>query len=255
MHRSATRRRRLVLPLLLAVALAVEASGAALAVRPGAPGAGNGALRPGPAGGISAAPGAPVGLALRNGWGNGVSAAAEPVADWAGQRSPAATTAGAARAAAAAATPDAAASVETIGARAAAPAAYRGRNHVWIPSLGISRAVEFFPCSRTKAPGHQMYRWGCAGANNIYLMAHAATVFKPLHNAYVSGRLRVGMQVVYADANGRISTYAVRYWKVVRPDGDVGWAYAAQSTPSMTLQTCVGSDSAHRLVVRLTKVG
>jgi hypothetical protein len=135
------------------------------------------------------------------------------------------------------------------------PTSYRGTNHVWIPSLGINRDVSWYACSRNTALAHVVYRWGCAGSNNVYLMGHASSVFKPLHDAYVSGRLRKGMQVVYADGNGRTRTYAVSFWKVVAPDGDVGWAYAAQSRPSLTLQTCVGANSAYRLVVRLVAVG
>ncbi len=141
------------------------------------------------------------------------------------------------------------------GSGSTAPAAYRGRNHVWIPALGVSRSVSWFACSRSTALAHVVYRWGCAGSNNVYLMGHASSVFRPLHDAYLSGRLRKGMKVIYADANGRVRTYAVTFWKVVKPDGDVGWAYAAQSRPSLTLQTCVGANSTHRLVVRLVATG
>ena len=35
---------------------------------------------------------------------------------------------------------------------------------------------------------HYVYRWGCAGTNNVYLMGHAWGV-SPLHDAYVCGRL------------------------------------------------------------------
>ncbi|HEX5823762.1 MAG TPA: hypothetical protein VFY18_04805, partial [Candidatus Limnocylindrales bacterium] len=42
-------------------------------------------------------------------------------------------------------------------------ASYHGRNHVWIPSLRISRSVSSFPCSRTRPPDNAVYRWGCAG--------------------------------------------------------------------------------------------
>lgn len=133
--------------------------------------------------------------------------------------------------------------------------AHTGRNHVWIPALGISRSVSLFPCERTRPPDNMVYRWGCAGANNVYLMGHAASVFRPLHDAYVAGRLAVGMEASYADSNGRVRTYTVRWWKVTAPDANIGWAYGALATPSMTLQTCVGSDSAHRLVVRLVEVG
>ena len=131
---------------------------------------------------------------------------------------------------------------------------YRGRNHVWIPALGISRSVEWFPCSREREPDNYMYRWGCAGDNNVYLMGHAHSVMKPLHDAYVNGRLRKGMKVWYADDKGRVRAYAVRWWKTTRPTTDAAWAWAAQSRPSMTLQTCVGRRSQYRLMVRLTQV-
>ena len=133
-------------------------------------------------------------------------------------------------------------------------ASYRGRNHVWIPSLGISRSVSWFPCSRTREPDNYMYRWGCAGANNVYLMGHAYSIMKPLHDAYVNGRLRVGMKAWYADGDGRVRVYAVRWWKLTRPTTDAAWAWAAQDTPSMTLQTCVGKNSEWRIMVRLTEV-
>ncbi len=131
---------------------------------------------------------------------------------------------------------------------------YKGRNHVWISALGVNRSVSFFSCSSSAYPGNRVYRWGCAGSRNIYLFGHAHSVFKPLHDAYVRGRLSKGMKVVYADGNGVVSTYAVSWWKVTTPDKGA-WAYAGQSRPSLTLQTCVGSRSQFRLIVRLLKVG
>ena len=135
-----------------------------------------------------------------------------------------------------------------------APGSLKGRNRVWIPSLGISRSVNFFSCTSKAYPGDVIYRWGCAGRNNVYLFGHAHSVFKPLHDAYVRGRLAKGMQVHYADGDGRVSTYKVIWWKVTTPDNGA-FAYAAQSSPSMTLQTCVGAKSEFRLIVRLAKVG
>jgi hypothetical protein len=131
--------------------------------------------------------------------------------------------------------------------------AYTGRNHVWIPSLGIDRSVTFYSCSRSSYPGNRVYSWGCAGSNNVYLFGHAHSVFKPLHDAYVRGRLRKGMRVFYADGAGRVREYSVRWWRVVRPDKG-GFAYAAQPRPSLTLQTCVGARSQYRLIVRLVRI-
>jgi hypothetical protein len=132
---------------------------------------------------------------------------------------------------------------------------YHGRNHVWIPSLGINKAVQSFPCSRNRPPDAGVYRWGCAGRNNVYLMGHAWSTFKPLHDAYVGGRLHTGMKVIYGDGAGRVHTFSVIWWKVVKPTTAASWAWASLSRPSMTLQTCVGANSAYRLMVRLVQVG
>ncbi len=134
------------------------------------------------------------------------------------------------------------------------PASFTGRNHVWIPALGMNRSISSFACSRSREPDNYVYRWGCAGSNNVYLLGHAWGVMKPLHDAYTSGRLKVGMKVWYADSSGRVTAYAVRWWKVVKPTTAASWAWASQATRSMTLQTCVGAKSQNRLMVRLTAV-
>jgi sortase (surface protein transpeptidase) len=139
------------------------------------------------------------------------------------------------------------------GSGASSPSSYKGRNHVWIPALGVNRSVSFFACTSKAYPANRVYRWGCAGSNNVYLFGHAYSVFKSLHDAYVRGRLSKGMKVIYADNSGRVSTYAVSWWKVTTPDKSA-WAYAGQSRPSLTLQTCVGARSQYRLIVRLLKV-
>ncbi len=131
---------------------------------------------------------------------------------------------------------------------------YAGHNHVWIPALRISRSVSPFPCDRKRPPDNLVYRWGCAGTNNIYLMGHAYSVFKPLHDAYTAGRLAIGMKAWYADSKGRVHVYVVKWWKLVRPTSGARWAWAAQGKPSMTLQTCVGTNSQYRLMVRLVEV-
>ena len=136
---------------------------------------------------------------------------------------------------------------------ASSSASYHGRNRMWFPALGISRPVYFFPCSSNAYPGNVVYRWGCAGSNNVYLFAHAHAAFKPLHDAYVNGRLRKGMKVSYADSKGKVRTYKLIWWKVTTPTKG-GFAFAAQSRPSLTLQTCVGAKSQYRLIVRFVQI-
>ncbi len=116
------------------------------------------------------------------------------------------------------------------GSGGSSPSSYKGRNHVWIPALGVNRSVSFFSCSSSAYPGNRVYRWGCAGKNNIYLFGHAHSVFKSLHDAYVRGRLSKGMKVIYADNSGKVSTYAVTWWKLTTPDKGA-WAYAGAVPP------------------------
>ena len=123
------------------------------------------------------------------------------------------------------------------------------RYHLWIPSLNISRNVGFYACGRTSTPANRVYRWGCAGRNNTYLLGHAWGVFKPLHDAYYNGRLQVGMVAYYADGYGRVTRYRVTAWQVVLPS-DISWA-SGTKRKTMTLQTCVGANSEYRLDVRL----
>ena len=132
-------------------------------------------------------------------------------------------------------------------------ASYGGKNHMWFPALGINRSVSFFSCSNKSYPGNVVYRWGCAGSNNVYLFAHAHAAFRPLHDAYVNGRLRKGMKVSYADSKGKVRTYKLIWWKVTTPTKG-GFAFAAQSRPSLTLQTCVGAKSQYRLIVRFVQI-
>jgi hypothetical protein len=128
-----------------------------------------------------------------------------------------------------------------------------GTNHVWMPTLGVTNRVYTFPCSRSRDPDNLVYRWGCAGTNNVYLLGHAYGVFRALNHAYYNGKLKVGMPVVYADAHGKLHLYRVTTWRIVNAL-NAAWAIGAQPVPSMTLQTCVGARGNLRLVVRLVEV-
>ncbi len=140
------------------------------------------------------------------------------------------------------------------GGTAALQARYHGRDRVWIPALRIDRSVASFPCDRAVPPDMLVYRWGCAGADNVYLLAHAGGPFRALHDAYVTHRLRAGLLVVYADGSSVVHVFAVRWWRLVLPTPDAAWAWAALDRPGMTLQTCVGTNSEYRLMVRLYQV-
>ena len=93
-----------------------------------------------------------------------------------------------------------------------------------MPALGIDRSISFYACSNGSYPGNRVYRWGCAGANNVYLFGHAHSVFKPLHDAYVRGRLAKGMTLYYADGDGRRPRLRGPWWKVTTATKGT-WAY------------------------------
>jgi hypothetical protein len=136
----------------------------------------------------------------------------------------------------------------------AAKSNYQGRNHFWFPALGISASVAWFPCSRAEEPGNAVYRWGCGGSNNVYLMAHAWGHFNALNRAYYNGALKAGQTAVYADNDGRIHYYRLDFLRTGPPTAAQSWAWAAQPGPSMTLQTCIGTNSEGRLFVRFHEV-
>ena len=129
---------------------------------------------------------------------------------------------------------------------------YSGTNRFWIPSLGMNYRVHLFECTRSRPPDNYIYRWGCAGTNNVYILGHAYGVMEPLHDLYVAGKLKNGMVAIYADSQGHVHWYRVTLWRVVDP-ADSAWAIASQPVPSMTLQTCVGKDGRYRLNVRLVQ--
>ncbi len=130
-----------------------------------------------------------------------------------------------------------------------APAAprYVGHDHFWFPALGINATVTWYACSRRDYPAPIVYRWGCAGTNNVYLFGHAANAFSALYRAFYAGRVKVGQVLIYADHAGVIHRYRL---SVVRLENgalpaDYRWAVGDQPVPSLTLQTCskvVGID-------------
>ena len=61
------------------------------------------------------------------------------------------------------------------------------------------------------------------------------------------------MKLFYANGAGKVSTYKVIWWRLTSPTNGA-FAFASQSRPSVTLQTCIGAKSQWRLIVRLVKV-
>ena len=99
-----------------------------------------------------------------------------------------------------------------------ASARYKGRNHFWFPALGINRSVYALPVQPHVRPRQPRVPLGLrAAATTSTSWAMPGASFKPLHDAYVNGRLRVGMKAYYADGSGKVHTYKVKWWKLTRP--------------------------------------
>jgi hypothetical protein len=143
-----------------------------------------------------------------------------------------------------------------------APTTYTGRSHFWYPALNIDAGWSWYGCDYGGASsglGAGIYRWGCGPASNIYLLGHAWSTFKKIRLGFHSGAMQVGQPVWYSNAQGDVSQWRVKWIRRVTDDyldATAGeWALNDSPTPIMTLQTCDGSQSQYRIIVRLVPAG
>lgn len=73
--------------------------------------------------------------------------------------------------------------------------------------------------------------------------------------AYHSGAMQVGQNVWYANPQGVVTKWEVKWIRRVTDeylDATAGeWALNDSPTPIMTLQTCDGANDEYRIIVRL----
>lgn len=149
------------------------------------------------------------------------------------------------------ATPTVAASVTPAPTATPAPkAAALRKNSLVISALGINATIK----SLSTCGGlisNAVYRWPCAGQNNLYLLGHAYGVFKTVHDGYHAGRLKAGMIALYVDSRGTTHRYRLS-WVQDLPIATwgKGASWAATSGPVITLQTCDGASDSYRIIVR-----
>jgi hypothetical protein len=130
----------------------------------------------------------------------------------------------------------------------APPAPVVRANTIVIPRLGLSQPVGWYSdcLGRTAVPRWGTWRWSCAGANNIYVMAHNPGVFTPILG------LRAGDIVQYGDPSGRIHTYRVSSTTIV--SNTQMWPLGATPSSSLTLQTCWTWDGSRDFIVRALEI-
>jgi hypothetical protein len=138
-----------------------------------------------------------------------------------------------------------------------APKTYSGRSHFWFPALGIDIDWGWYGCEYggpSTLPGG-VWRWGCGPQNNIYLLSHAWSTFKKIKRAYNNGSLQVGQNVWYANAQGEVTKFEIKWMRRVTVEylnaTANEWALNDSASPIMTLQTCDGANNELRIIVRL----
>jgi hypothetical protein len=121
-------------------------------------------------------------------------------------------------------------------------------NTIVIPRLGLSQPVGWYSDCMGHAPVPRWgaWRWSCAGANNIYVMAHNPGVFTPILG------LRAGDIVKYGDPSGRIHTYRVSSTTIV--SNTQMWPLGSTPSSTLTLQTCWTWDGSRDFIVRALEI-
>jgi sortase (surface protein transpeptidase) len=130
----------------------------------------------------------------------------------------------------------------------APPALVARANTIVIPRLGLNQPVGWYSdcLGRAPVPRWGAWRWSCAGANNIYVMAHNPGVFTPILG------LRAGDIVLYGDPSGRVHTYRVSSTTIV--SNTQMWPLGATPSSSLTLQTCWTWDGSRDFIVRAVEI-
>jgi sortase (surface protein transpeptidase) len=130
----------------------------------------------------------------------------------------------------------------------APPALVARANTIVIPRLGLSQPVGWYSdcLGRAPVPRWGAWRWSCAGARNIYVMAHNPGVFTPILG------LRAGDIVLYGDPSGRVHTYRVSSTTIV--SNTQMWPLGATPSSSLTLQTCWTWDGSRDFIVRAVEI-
>ena len=117
-------------------------------------------------------------------------------------------------------------------------------NNIVIPRLGLNQPVGWYSdcLGRAAVPRWGTWRWSCAGANNIYVMAHNPGIFTPIL------ALRAGDIIKYGDPSGRVHTYRVSYTTIV--SNTQLWPLGPTASSALTLQTCWTWDGSRDFIVR-----
>ncbi|HET9849485.1 MAG TPA: sortase [Candidatus Dormibacteraeota bacterium] len=121
-------------------------------------------------------------------------------------------------------------------------------NNIVIPRLGLNQPVGWYSdcLGHAAVPRWGTWRWSCAGANNIYVMAHNPGIFTPILGLHAGDIIR------YGDPSGRVHTYRVSFTTIV--SNTQMWPLGATSSSALTLQTCWTWDGSRDFIVRALEI-
>lgn len=121
-------------------------------------------------------------------------------------------------------------------------------NNIVIPRLGLNQPVGWYTdcLGHAAVPRWGTWRWSCAGAHNIYVMAHNPGIFTPILG------LHAGDIIEYGDPSGRVHTYRVSYTTIV--SNTQLWPLGATASSALTLQTCWTWDGTRDFIVRALEI-
>ena len=121
-------------------------------------------------------------------------------------------------------------------------------NNIVIPRLGLNQPVGWYSdcLGHAAVPRWGTWRWSCAGANNIYVMAHNPGIFTPILGLHAGDIIR------YGDPSGRVHTYRVSFTTIV--NNTQMWPLGATSSSALTLQTCWTWDGSRDFIVRALEI-
>lgn len=128
--------------------------------------------------------------------------------------------------------------------------------HLEVPALGINRDVFEWGCRGGDLP-NRVYHWGCPPDGNIFLLGHAASVFRPLYRAKRNNTLALGMRLYYTSRGGARTRYMLTRLATLMV-ADVyteanGWIFADYQPAVVTMVTCWGPNNNQRIIARFTR--
>ena len=131
---------------------------------------------------------------------------------------------------------------------------HQGRNHVWMPALGIDRSVASYACSNALVPRQPRVPLGLRRQQQRLPLRPRRQRLQAAPRRVCPRPPAQGHEALLCRWRGHGPHVQGRRGGRSRRPTKGTWAYQSLARPSLTLQTCVGAASQYRLIVRLDRV-